>query len=92
MPQAVSKVYKEVSLIRNQIEEIKNNFEPKIPVELLTRNEVAEMFKCDLSTVHNWTVRGILIPHGIANRVYYKRHELEAVLIPFGKNKGESIK
>ena len=55
MPSVVAKVCNEVSIIRNQLEELKNSFEPKTPNEYLTRNEVAEMLKCDLSTVHNWT-------------------------------------
>ncbi|TAL62562.1 MAG: DNA-binding protein [Bacteroidetes bacterium] len=74
--------------LQNQLAELKKNFEPKIPNEYLTRNEVAEMLKCDLSTIHNWTKKGKLIPYGIGNRVYYKRNEVEAVLLPFGKNKG----
>ncbi len=88
MPQALSKVYEEVSFIRTQLSELKQNFEPKVPTELLTRNEAADWFKCNLSTIHNWTVRGILIPHGISGRVYYKRSEIEATLIAFGKNRG----
>jgi excisionase family DNA binding protein len=70
-----------------QLLELKQNFEPKAPAEYLTRNEVAELLKCDLSTVHNWTKRGNLIPYGIGNRVYYKRSEVEAVLVPFGRRK-----
>ncbi|MDQ3022684.1 MAG: helix-turn-helix domain-containing protein [Bacteroidota bacterium] len=88
MPQAVAKVYDEVFLIKNQLAEIKKDFAPKVPTEYLTRNEVAEWLKCDLSTIHNWTKKGTLIPYGIGNRVYYKRNEVEAVLIPFGKNRG----
>src|ERR1035437_9016644 len=75
--------------IQNQLTELKQNFMPKIPNEYLTRAQVAEMLKCDLSTVHNWTKKGILIPYGIGNRVYYKRQEVEAAMVPFGKNKGE---
>lgn len=74
--------------LQNQIAELKKNFEPKTPTEYLTRTEVAEMLKCDLSTIHNWTKKGKLIPYGIGNRVYYKRNEVEAVLVPFGQNKG----
>lgn len=71
--------------IQAQLTELKQNFEPKMPTEYLTRREVAEMLKCDLSTIHNWTKKGKIKPYGIGNRVYYKRHEVEAVLIPFGK-------
>jgi excisionase family DNA binding protein len=72
--------------LQNQLNELKQNFAPKAPVEYLTRAEVAEMFKCDLSTVHNWTKKGKLKPYGIGNRVYYKRNEVEAVLRPLGNN------
>lgn len=74
--------------LQNQLTEIKQSFEPKKPTEYITRNELAELLKCDLSTIHNWTKKGKLIPYGIGNRVYYKRSEIEAVLLPFGKNKG----
>jgi len=77
--------------IQSQLAEIKQNFVPKVPTEYLTRSEVAKMLKCDLSTVHNWTVKGKLIAYGIGNRVYYKRNEIEEVLLPFGKNKGTVI-
>ena len=72
--------------LQTQLTEIKNNFVPKAPVEYLTRSEVAEMFKCDLSTVHNWCKKGKLKPYGIGNRVYFKRLDVEQVLIPLGKN------
>lgn len=90
MPQALAKVWDDVSVIRNELTEIKKNFEPKTPAEYLTRNDVAEMLSCDISSVHNWTKKGKLIPYGIANRVYYKRSEVEAALLPFGKNNGGS--
>jgi len=69
--------------LQNQLTELKQNFEPKAPTEYLTRTEVSEMLKCDISTIHNWTKKGKLIPYGIGNRVYYKRLEVEAVLKPF---------
>lgn len=71
--------------LQKQLTELKQNFEPKTPTEYLTRNELAEMLKCDLSTIHNWTKKGKLIPYGIGNRVYYKRHEVEVALTPLGK-------
>ncbi len=72
--------------LRNQLTELRQSFEPKKPTEYLTRNEVAEMLKCDLSTIHNWTKKGKLIPYGIGNRVYYRRDQVESSLRPFGKS------
>lgn len=76
--------------LQRQLAELKTNFEPKVPTEYLTRGELAEWLKCDLSTIHNWTKKGKLISYGIGNRVYYKRNEVELVLIPFGKKQGNS--
>lgn len=67
--------------LQKQLTELKQNFEPKTPIEYLTRNEVAEMLKCDLSTLWNWNKKGKLIPYGIGNRVYYKRHEVESAIL-----------
>jgi predicted DNA-binding transcriptional regulator AlpA len=67
--------------LQNQINELKKHFEPKQPTELLTRNEVAELLKCDLSTIWNWCKKGKLIPYGIGNRVYFKRIEIEIALV-----------
>lgn len=72
--------------LQNQLKELKANFEPKTPTEYLTRSEVSKLLSCDLSTVHNWTKKGKLIPYGLGNRVYYKRSEVEAVLIPIGRD------
>ena len=69
--------------IKSQLVELKQNLEPKKPNEYLTRLETAELLKCDISTIHNWTKKGKLRPYGIGNRVYYMRSEVEASLIPF---------
>lgn len=50
--------------------------------DLLTRQQVAEMFSIDLSTVHNWTKKRKLIPYGMGGRIYYKRSEIEQAIIP----------
>ena len=61
---------------------LKKEFQPKEPTEFLTRNEVRDLLKIDLSTVHNWTKRGKLRAYGIGNRVYYKRKEVEEAMQP----------
>jgi hypothetical protein len=75
--------------IQKQLDDIKENFQPKSPDELLTRNEVAAMLKVDLSTIHKWCVKGKLIPLGIGSRVYFRRSDIEAALIPIGINRGD---
>ncbi len=66
--------------LQNQLTDLKQSFVPKTPTEYLTRNEVAEILKCDLSTIHNWTKKGKLISYGVGNRVYYKRVEVEQAI------------
>jgi len=65
----------------DHINEIRQKL-PKAPTEYLTRQDVAEMLKCDLSTIHNWVKKGKLIPYGIGNRVYFKLSDIELALKP----------
>ncbi|MEO2062757.1 MAG: helix-turn-helix domain-containing protein [Christiangramia sp.] len=67
--------------VKSQLEELKKSFQPKEPEEFLTRSEVAEMLKVDISTVHNWTKAGKLQKHGLGKRIYYKRSEIENAII-----------
>ena len=68
--------------VKAQLEELKAEFQPKQPEELLTRADVADLLQIDLSTIHNWSKSGRLKRHGIGNRVYFKRSEIEESLIP----------
>ncbi|WP_242131349.1 helix-turn-helix domain-containing protein [Aestuariivivens marinum] len=72
-----------VNGVNTKLDDLKKNFQPKEPEEYLTRHEVAEMFKIDISSVHNWTKRGKIVSYGVpgSGRVYYKRSELEKLLI-----------
>lgn len=72
---------RDINLIKSQIEDLKKNFEPKDPPQYLTRQEVADMFRINLSTVHNWTKRGILISVGIGGRRYFLRSDIEKVIV-----------
>lgn len=70
------------------VNSIKQNFEPKNPTELLSRNEVSILLKCNLGTIHNYCKSGKLIPYGIGNRVYFKRSDIENALVCLGKKIG----
>jgi len=78
-----------ISGINSKLDDLKQNFKPKEPEELLKRTEVAEMFKIDLSSVHNWTKSGKIKSYGISgsSRVYYKRQEIEKLLIQINHSK-----
>jgi hypothetical protein len=73
------------SRINAQFLEINKKISQKPKEELLTREDVARILKCDLSTVHNWTKKGFLKSYGINGRVYFKMHEIECALIPINR-------
>lgn len=52
--------------------------------EYITRREVANLFKITLTTVHDWTRKGILQAYKIGNKVFYKRFEVENALVKKG--------
>lgn len=72
--------------INKGVQEVLNTFLEKLtlkqPNEYLTRQEVADMFKVDISTVHNWCKSGKLKPYGIGARVYFLRADIDNCLIP----------
>ncbi len=68
--------------VKDILEQVLEETKQQKPLEYLTRNEVAEMFKVDLSTIHNWCKSGKLKPLGIGARVYFLRSEIEQSLTP----------
>lgn len=68
------------SLIPELRAELSKEFEPKKPTEYLTRSEVCEILKIDLSTLHRWRKNGTLQGYALNNRVYFKRSEIDDVL------------
>lgn len=78
-------VKNDIERIKLKLGELQKNFQPKEPTEYLTRNEVSELLKINLATVHNWTKRGVLTAYQIGGRVYYKRAEVEAAFVKLKK-------
>ena len=78
-PQELVKEIKD-SLIPELRAELSKEFEPKKPTEYLTRSEVRELLKIDLSTLWRWKRNGTLQAYAINNRVYFKRSEIDDVL------------
>lgn len=71
--------------VKEQLTEFLENFKPKQPNEYLTRQEVAALFKVDISTIHNWCKSGKLNPKGIGNRVYFLRSDIDDSLTPINQ-------
>ena len=71
--------------IKTQLDEFLQNFKPKQQDAYLTRQEVAELFKVDVSTIHNWCKTGKLKPYGIGSRVYFLQSDIHNCLTPLNK-------
>ncbi len=69
-----------INRIKNDLKDLRDNFKPKEPAQLISRKEAAEFFGVSTVTIDDWTKKGILTSYKIANRVYFKRHELEQAL------------
>ncbi|WP_298342230.1 helix-turn-helix domain-containing protein [uncultured Algibacter sp.] len=85
LPKAMETVLEKLSSVEKELKNIKENFQPKEQEELMTRQEVADYLKINITTLWNWTKKGKLNSYGIGYRVYYKRSEIENTLIKINK-------
>jgi len=69
-----------------ELKEANNPPKPKNS-EYITRSEVASIFGITLVTVHQWTVKGILNAYKVANRVYYRKEEIEQTYVKISQKK-----
>lgn len=71
-----------------EFESFKDRLRESEPDQLLTRSEACDFLKINSTTLWNWTKSGKVQAYGIGNRVYYKKQELTASLIPLraGRN------
>lgn len=67
--------------VKAHLDDLKKSLQPKDFPKYMTRQEVADWLKVDISTVHNWTVKGVLKKYGIEGKVYYKSAEVEKAII-----------
>ena len=67
--------------VKQELNQLKEEILCKTPTEYLTRKQVAKMLDINLTTLNNWTNKGVLISYGIQGRVYYKRDEVERAFI-----------
>ena len=65
--------------LKTELQKIRDEL-TKRPTDYLTRSDVANIFTVSLVTVSDWTAKGLLKSYKLANRVYYKREEIEAAL------------
>ncbi len=60
--------------------EFLKGFKPNRLTVYMTREEVCEWLRIDLTTLWRWTKKGVLIGYTIEGRVYYRRDEIDDVI------------
>lgn len=76
LPEAIELLLKKVTNLEIELDNIRENYQPIQPIELMSRKETADFFKVSLVTITNWVKYGILTSYKIGNRVFFKRSEL----------------
>jgi excisionase family DNA binding protein len=81
--------YKEsiMSDVRAELKSLTQLFQPIIPQEYLTRQEVADILKVSLVTLSDWNKKKILNPYRLGNLIRYKRSEIEEALVQINTKK-----
>ncbi len=74
-----------ISDIKAEFDKLSQNFQPVLPPEYLTRQEVAKILKISLVTLSDWNRKGILKPYRLGNLIRYKQSELDQALISINK-------
>jgi excisionase family DNA binding protein len=85
LPDSFNSLPEDIRSLKERIQNIEQNLQPKEPTEYLTKQEVADMLKVDLSTIHNWSKRGILTYFQLGGRIYLRRKDVEAAIVKLEK-------
>lgn len=76
----------EDQLVAKVVNELKNEFkQANLTEQYLTREDVSDLLKISLSTIHNWCNKGILQPFQLGGRVYFKASDIECSMIKLEK-------
>ncbi|AOW20594.1 helix-turn-helix domain-containing protein [Urechidicola croceus] len=68
------------------LEEIVSKIQPKQNSEFITSKEAASFLQVTLPTLYDWRKKGIVIAYRIANKIRYKRSEIENSLIKINES------
>ena len=75
-------------LLDQKISALKGSTVPKETDPFITRQDVADLFKISLPTVHAWMNAGILTPYKIGNKTRFRLSEVKAAAINIGGKRG----
>ena len=70
---------------KKRFDELKQHLQTKEIPKYLTRKQVSKMLSVDISSIHNYTVKGILQSHQIGGRILYLLSEVESSIIKLNK-------
>ena len=73
-------------LFRSELDTLKEQITKSKSQVFYTREETADRFKIDISTLHRWTKSGKIIPHAIGARIYYKESSIQQALVKLDPN------
>lgn len=71
----------DLKLIKSQLQDLKENYQPKEPNVYMTRQEVSEMLSINLSTLWNWQNKKIVQPLQIGGKVLFLRSSIESKIV-----------
>ena len=74
-----------ISDFKKELKAVELSLKTKPAVEYLTRQDLAKMFSVDISTIHNWKVKGILKAVQIGGRVYYRSSDVQQAIVELKK-------
>lgn len=83
--ESLTNLPEDVKALSEKLDKLTQNLQPKQAPQYYTRKEVAKMFNVDLSTIHNWTVKGVLTAYQIGGRVLYKANDIENAIVELKK-------
>ena len=76
-------IFNRFERLQSEVEEIKTALSGSKESSIwITRIQVSKMLGVSLVTVNDWANKGIIQPYKIANRIYFKRSEIEQALTP----------
>ncbi len=67
--------------LNNKIDVLQAKSADKKPIEWISKGDLAKMLDCDISTLHNWSVKGKIVPFYLGGRVYYDRYAIDKELL-----------
>tara|TARA_R110002110_G_scaffold199752_5_gene410526 strand:+ start:876 stop:1145 length:270 start_codon:yes stop_codon:yes gene_type:complete len=70
-----------ILFIKQELAELKGKLQTQEPSKYYSRKDLSKLFQVDLSTIHNWSKKGIIFPYQIGGRIVFKSEDIEKALV-----------